>query len=119
MNRYSKKIDKKSSKTEKEEPKFSIFSIIFMVLVLYFFIVIYTQERDIAFLKETQIEISEELADKENEQKLVKKELKQVDTNEFVEKIAREKLKMVKPNEIVYIDTNKKINLKDENNDGW
>ena len=27
MNRYSKKIDKKSSKTEKEEPKFSIFSI--------------------------------------------------------------------------------------------
>lgn len=119
MNRYSKKIDKKSSKTEKEEPKFSIFSIIFIMLVLYFFIVIYTQERDIAFLKETQIEISEELADKENELKLVKKELKKVDTNEFIEKIAREKLKMVKPNEIVYIDTNKKINLKDENNDGW
>jgi hypothetical protein len=112
MSQYKKSI----VSTENNDKDYSMTVIIVFIglIIGYFCLSIYNQERDIEYLKGTYTEIQEEMKEKEGILKQVQTELKTVDSDEFVEKQAREKLKMVKSNEKVFIDTNRKNNIQED-----
>ena len=107
MSQYKKSI----VSTENNDKDYSMTVIIVFIglIIGYFCLSIYNQERDIEYLKGTYTEIQEEMKEKEGILKQVQTELKTVDSDEFVEK-----LKMVKSNEKVFIDTNRKNNIQED-----
>lgn len=116
MSQYKDSLNKTNNSDKKKDIDHSMTVIIvFIILIIgYFCLSIYNQERDIEYLKGTYREIQEEMKEKEEILKQVQNELKTVDSDEFVEKQAREKLKMVKSNEKVFIDTNRKNNVQED-----
>lgn len=77
---------------------------IVFAFIIYFFVVIYNQQKVIDNYK-TNIATVEEEIDEENEYKDSLVSLKEnANSLEYIEKIAREKLNMYKPDEKVYRD---------------
>ena len=109
MSQYKESLNTSNNSDKKKDIDHSM-----TVIIVYFCLSIYNQERDIEYLKGTYKEIQEEMKEKEEILKQVQNELKTVDSDEFVEKQAREKLKMVKSNEKVFIDTNRKNNVQED-----
>ena len=116
MSRYKDSISSTNNSNKKKDIDHSMTVIIVLIILIigYFCLSIYNQERDIEYLKGTYKEIQEEMKEREEILKNVQNELKTVDSDEFVEKQAREKLKMVKSNEKVFIDTNRKNNVQED-----
>ncbi|EHL13224.1 FtsB family cell division protein [Peptoanaerobacter stomatis] len=108
MNKNADK--KKAGNNKKSDKDYSalIAKGIIAVFIFSLLITVYNQKLEISELNSIYEDVEYEYKEKEEELKKLKKELKMVDSQEFIEKQAREKLKMVKPNEKVYIDTSKK-----------
>lgn len=108
MNKNADK--KKAGNNKKSDKDYSalIAKGIITVFIFSLLITVYNQKLEISELNSIYEDVEYEYKEKEEELKKLKKELKMVDSQEFIEKQAREKLKMVKPNEKVYIDTSKK-----------
>ena len=116
MSQYKESIKTKNNNDKNKDKDHSMTVIIvFIILIIgYFCLSIYNQQKDIEYLKGTNREIQDEMKEKEEILKQVQNELKTVDSDEFVEKQAREKLKMVRSNEKVFIDTNRKNNVQED-----
>ncbi|RDY20656.1 FtsB family cell division protein [Criibacterium bergeronii] len=118
MNSYrnelsNNKAPKKANKPKSfdNEPLDLIFKAIFVVMVIYFVFTFYKQDNEMKQLKSELAEVTDTYENKEKELAAIKKDIKDVNTDKYMEKRARQDLKMVKSNETVYVDKNREKNL--------
>ncbi|MDO5754622.1 MAG: septum formation initiator family protein [Tissierellia bacterium] len=80
--------------------------IVSLLLMMYFFHLLYNQNKVKADLEKDIITYSKEIDELNATIKILEKDHKRKDSLEYIEKIAREKLGMVKANELIVIDEN-------------
>jgi len=77
--------------------------LVFVVVFIYFSYNYFRQEIKLQELSQEKYLKKVELQEKDAEVKALRKDLKEVKSNENISRLAREKLKMVYPGEVLYI----------------
>lgn len=77
--------------------------LVFVVVFIYFSYNYFRQEIKLQELSQEKYLKKIELQEKDSEVKKLRKDLKEVKSNENISRLAREKLKMVYPGEVLYI----------------
>lgn len=79
--------------------------IIIVAFVIYFFVTVYNQQKEIDKYKSNISTVEEEISKKTEYKDSLVALKENANSLEYIEKIAREKLQMYKPDEKVYRDT--------------
>jgi cell division protein FtsL len=92
---------------KQKKSNFSLYRLLFLIVVGYFIYVIGMQQYDILkiYQEESNVDVKLEQVKKEN--KMLSKEKEQLNDPAYIEKIAREELGLVKDGEIPYIPPSK------------
>ena len=81
--------------------------IVFILSIFYVFFTFYDQHKEMKYLKAREKSLLEDINKIEDEIQLLKDQIENSNTDEYIEKIAREHLKMVKEDELIFIDLGK------------
>lgn len=92
---------------KQKKSKFSLYRLLFLIVVGYFIYVIGMQQYEILKIHQEEVDVDIKLEQVKRENEMLKNEKAQLNDPAYIEKVAREELGLVKDGEIPYIPKNK------------